>query len=252
MGRSKIFKKRRPTLRSLSRKVEALEEDVELKEISAFAYSIDGVAAATNLSTPIPKLFLLNTVAQGDSTSEHLGDEYRTTSVRVGMKITPASAIDYTGVNDGGWRQAFRVLLLVDKNPEGVGPQCWGPSPTAAGAKPFLFDVNSASYLSETTPYNTKDKCYLQYDVLYDKLHYFRDPQPFYNSTLVDTRTPFPTLHVEIKKKLHRKVACYPSGVGTIAGLITNSIYLMVVAVGNVTNINYTVLLDTTVFFKDN
>lgn len=250
MGRSQIYKKRRPTLRSLSRKVEALEDEVELKEFAQWTYSISpSLPASTTISATAPKVFLINCPSPGNAYNQRVGDDIQMTSFHVTGRLLPTTSTQFQ--NTTGWDQKFRLLIVCDKEPSREGPTIWGPSPSGVGDKPALFDVGVGTP-HMYTQYNTKDRCYDQYDVLYDQIVGHKVTNNLWNPTTGVINTTLPIVYFDIKEKFRRKVSFEPSGgAGTIASMVKNSLYFVIIPNFQAANINWQVEMDTKIFYKD-
>jgi len=159
----KLFRKKRPTLRSLAKRVDKIQGDTEVKYHHAHSSSVTGLPITNALRFDAPRTFLISAPTQGDDSYERIGDTITGTSIRIAGQVYLPGGGAVLGV-DG----KVRIIVWVNKDPIGAAPVLYGIS-AVAGAKPPLFLTNGGTP-AIWEQYNIVQHCYEHYDVLYDKV----------------------------------------------------------------------------------
>lgn len=239
----KRFYKRRPTLRSLAKKVHTLQGASEVKEHHTYNYSRGGAALTTalNASTPVVSLPLC-VPTRGSGIQNRDSDQIRMTSVHIsGVVYVPGGGATL------GYNNRVRIILFYDMLPQGGGPYFCGPAP-AVNIKQPLFLTTSTSTIFPFTQYNTLDAAYTQYKVIYDKIYTLQTKVGALDNANVG-QSVNPEFYFNIKKKLKRKCSLERGNAGTIADIQTNALYIAFIA--DQSGATMEVNCDSCVYFKD-
>lgn len=233
---------KKPTLRSLAKRVRTLEKDEELKQFRPYSYSTTGTAFSTGLNASNPlRTIALNTPPRGDGLQYRTSDEIRCTSVHL-------SGVIYA-VNGGtvlGYFNKVRILVFWDEDPMGEFPVLNGTSATTGNKSP-LFRTSGSTVVYPFTQYNTVDAAYHQYKVIYDEIYTLKTEVGGYKST--DTGGSVnPEILFDIKIPLHRTVSLARSDYGDYRDLQTNGLYAAFITDNSG---NTEIDMDVTTYFKD-
>lgn len=206
-------------IKNIKKSIKKIQNQVDLK----FSDTSGGLNPAT-----AGNFRLLNSTVQGTTDITRIGDEVSATSIQVKgwVKADPTITSINTDVS-----RAVRIIVFWDA-------QANGAAPTLAQ----LLDLSVATDGTQA-PYNhTFQK---RFKILKDK---FFAVNPFYVTTgpnVADTMTFF-----RFKRKLGRRVK-YNGNAGTIADIVSNSLYVVTitdsVANANIAQVN----LSTRFIFKD-
>jgi len=241
----KRFRKRRPTVRSLAKKVHALQGASEVKEHHQYTYSRGGAALSTtfNATTPVVSACLC-TPQRGSGIQNRDSDQIRLTSLHLSGVIYVPGGGAFLGQNN-----KVRIIVFYDMNPNGALPILCGTAP-GSGSKQPLFLTTSSSTIFPFTQYNTLDACYTQYKVIYDKTYSLQTKVGTYNTATGLYSSVNPEINFNIKKKLKRKTSLERGNAGNIGDVQTNALFVAFICdyAGSPT---LEIDLDSTVYFKD-
>lgn len=188
------YKKKAPSTKQLAKRVKKLEHIPEMK------YKDISMAGATGSTTG--EIYALSSLAQSDSINGRVGLEI--TSRKFDMDMTFECPPGVTG--------AFvRVLLVRDKDPEGLGPTVFADGAGATG-----YGVLDNGTLGNTTaPYNYRPGD--RYKVYFDRLFTFKPN----SSSMSDS------FHFKKSFNVHGMKTKYIDSGATFASVNVNGFYFL-------------------------
>lgn len=234
--------RKKPTLRSLSKRIDKIQKDEELKQFRPYSYSTTGTAFTSGLTASNPlRTIALNTPQRGDGLQYRTADEIRCTSVHL------SGTMYFTG---GGGTLGFfnkvRLVVFWDMDPMGEFPVLNGVSATTGNKSP-LFRTSGSSVVYPFSQYNTVDGAYHQYKVIHDEIFTIKTEVGGYKSTDVPGSVN-PEVLFNIKIPLSRITSLARSDYGDYRDLQANGLYAAFIS--DSTN-TIEIDMDVTTFFKD-
>lgn len=224
---SLILAPRKPTVKSLDKRVKAINKKEEVKH-KDFLFASDYMASGPGAG----QMLLLNGLVQGDTNLTREGNKVYITSIQI--KAVIITNVLLTSATE------YRIIVFRDNFPNGVAP--------TAGS---LLDINIiTAYLY--APYNAKYQT--RYKILYDKrgvsnpsVHLVEGAGPTVTSVIQKK------ISIQLKRKLGF-IANYGLGnAGTIADITHGAIYILLLSNRTIGDADGpTFLGGSRVNFKDN
>jgi len=221
MGKtSKIFN-RKPTLRSLAKRVDKIQGDTEVKWHHAFSYSVTALVITNGLRFNAPKTFLISGVGQGDGGYERIGDSITTTSLRLAGQVYMPGGGATLGVDFKA-----RLIVWVYKKTAGVAPVLFGPSASAGDPPPLFLTATTGTYPAVWEQYNVAQECYEHYDVLYDKTYNLETKVGAWDSDSNTASSVNPAAYFEVNIPFRRKLGFRNYLPDVPSSCDTNAVYM--------------------------
>lgn len=226
------YKKKKPTVQTLAKKIDMLQDDVELKYKDTELNSIPFTSDSSN------SIVLLNGIAGSTGPSGRIGQELRMTSIhfrgvirRDNLELSP---------------QVARLLIVYDKTPNGVAPTFGQLIDNSV-----IDDVNYLPF----DPYN-RDLVPGRFKILYDK-NYVLNPQVADGWTQDGTTftvSGYGTVDRLFNKKIplqKRSVYGGATNTGVITDITIGSIYMLAIGSEGIAAPNITFHGGCRLFYKD-
>lgn len=249
----KRYRKRRPTVRSLAKKVAKIQQDTELKEAHPEEYTYNGSLLTTTLREGYPTLRLLNGLTQGTTKSTRIGDKVRSTSVHITGRIYTTTWTYNEGFIPNN--NKVRVIIFNLKRPRGTSPAS-NLFRTQTAGSPFcpLIRCGTTDKPEIYSTYNTIDNMYEHYDVLADKTYSLRQNsiagQSFGGAT-TEYYQSIPQCVYNIRRKVKRVIDYSIGNSGDITDINMNAIYAVFFTDWPADESGLTIEMDAKFFYKD-
>lgn len=242
MGKSSKIFNRKPTLRSLAKRVDRIEDETEVKFAFNWNYSYNQLIASLTFADTNPVLHCINALEEGTGHRQRIGDHVQGTSIRCTGKVYWPGGGLTLGLNG-----RVRILIICDKDPNGTAPVLYGDT-ASPGFKVPIFRVQSGFYPTVQHMYNVEDGMYEQYDILYDHIY----PLITQVGSLDGAGNPSsvnPEMLFDINVPFRRKVSYEMDGLSpTIQEISKNSLHIAFICDMNV---ELAIELDSRFMFKD-
>lgn len=226
------YKKKKPTVQALAKKIDMLQEDVELK------YKDTEFVLVPFTSDSSTSIVLLNGIPGSTGPSGRIGQELRMTSVHFRAVIT-RDALELSP-------QTVRLMIIYDKTPNGTA--------VAFGNLVDNSVINNADFLPYC-PYN-RDLVPGRFKILYDK-SYVLNPQVLDSWTEAPAGTFSPSGYAPMERLINKKIplqkrSVYGLGGGSaITDISIGSLYMVCIGSQPVAGPNYTIDGGCRLFYKD-
>lgn len=192
--KKKVYKKKAPSTVALSKRIKAIEHEIELKAFDTYNVSTSVTTSGTQN--------LLNAIGRNVAEYQRIGNQIKTTSVQIKLSaiLNTLSLVPNT----------MRLIVFWDR-------QCNNGLPTMIGAA-TVPSVLDSDYVTEPIlmPYNINSRD--RYTILYDKMHVIG---------INDIVGGFPVqVRVNINKYIKASRMCRFDDAGTtVASITTNALY---------------------------
>jgi len=245
MGKSSKIFNRKPTLRSLAKRVDRIEDETEVKFAFNWNYSYNQTLFTLSLTDTAPQMGCINAVEKGDTHRQRTADQVQGTSIRCAGKVYWPSGGATIGING-----RVRILIICDKNPMGIAPVLYGDTANA-GFKQPIFRTQSPFRPQVQHLYNIEDGMYEQYDILYDHVYPLvtQVGSSAYNGGGITDTSVNPEAYFDINLPFRRRVSYDMDGFpATIQEISMNSLHIAFITD---VNVELAVELDSRFMFKD-